>query len=376
VSGENHAGAGAGGGAGTGVYVQQPGSGSPWELLVGVGGGGGGSVAAGFCIVGSSDGGYARTSIDGLGPIENGGGFGGGLSGFGGREGGYPDDPGDYGGGGGGTLSDGRLGSAGGDMAFPGRSSGGQFSSAPAGGAGWGGGGGADGKKEFFEYVPNEAGGGGGYSGGGGEGPNTSDSGGGGAFVSTSFNDDQVVLVLPRVTRSEARQPLHGVADYSLQPNYQVSPQSFWVGAAGTVTVEVVAALDGAAPWTAAVDDSWLSVDTASGTGNATVQITFDENTGTGLRFGSVAIAGQVVTIAQPVGNNLVTSTGDAVLDFGSLRSVIENALPGATIRFDASLSGATIFLDPVQGELVIDKTLTLDATELEGGLTICAGGP
>jgi len=200
--------------------------------------------------------------------------------------------------------------------------------------------------------------------------------GGGGAFVSTSFNDDQVVLVLPRVTRSEARQPLHGVADYSLQPNYQVSPQSFWVGAAGTVTVEVVAALDGAAPWTAAVDDSWLSVDTASGTGNATVQITFDENTGTGLRFGSVAIAGQVVTIAQPVGNNLVTSTGDAVLDFGSLRSVIENALPGATIRFDASLSGATIFLDPVQGELVIDKTLTLDATELEGGLTICAGGP
>ncbi len=56
----------------------------------------------------------------------------------------------------------------------------------------------------------------------------------------------------------------------------------------------------------------------------------------------------------------------------GSLRFVVENCWPESHITFDPSLSGGTITLAT---ELTIDKSVTIDATKLPGGLTIEGGG-
>ncbi len=56
-----------------------------------------------------------------------------------------------------------------------------------------------------------------------------------------------------------------------------------------------------------------------------------------------------------------------------SLRDALAAAPAGETIDFDASLDGGTILL--TMGELVVTKTLTIDATALPSGLTIDASG-
>jgi hypothetical protein len=53
----------------------------------------------------------------------------------------------------------------------------------------------------------------------------------------------------------------------------------------------------------------------------------------------------------------------------GSLRAAIANSPSGRRIVFDSSLSGGTILL--TSGPLTISKNLTIDASELAGGLTI-----
>lgn len=53
-----------------------------------------------------------------------------------------------------------------------------------------------------------------------------------------------------------------------------------------------------------------------------------------------------------------------------TLREAITFAPPGATVTFDASLSGQTITLGGTG--LLIDKDLTIDASSLAGGLSIC----
>ena len=56
-----------------------------------------------------------------------------------------------------------------------------------------------------------------------------------------------------------------------------------------------------------------------------------------------------------------------------SLRDAIAVAASGETIDFDASLDGGTILL--TLGELVVHRSMTIDATALPGGLTIDASG-
>ena len=70
-------------------------------------------------------------------------------------------------------------------------------------------------------------------------------------------------------------------------------------------------------------------------------------------------------------------SDGDYSLGDLSLREAIElaNAFPGAdTINFAAALSGGTILLDDLLGEMTITDAVTIDATALASGLTIDAG--
>ena len=65
----------------------------------------------------------------------------------------------------------------------------------------------------------------------------------------------------------------------------------------------------------------------------------------------------------------LVTHNGDG--SAGSLRTVLNDAAPGATISFSAGMAGQTIELQA--SELLIAKNITLDASALSGGITITA---
>jgi len=72
--------------------------------------------------------------------------------------------------------------------------------------------------------------------------------------------------------------------------------------------------------------------------------------------------------------NTLVDEADGSIVDGDvSLRDALAAAHAGETIDFDASLDGGTILL--TMGELVVTKSLTIDATTLPSGLTIDASG-
>jgi hypothetical protein len=87
------------------------------------------------------------------------------------------------------------------------------------------------------------------------------------------------------------------IAEQGAPCSFAVSPTALSVPAGGaTVTVAVQA--QAACAWTVAGNDAWVVVRTASGTGNATVQLTIAANGGD-ARTGSVTVAGQAVTVNQ-----------------------------------------------------------------------------
>ena len=71
--------------------------------------------------------------------------------------------------------------------------------------------------------------------------------------------------------------------------------------ASGTGTL-LLATTPAPAPWNAQSNADWLHVSagSASGTGNATIYFTYDANSGSALRSGTLTVAGQTVTVAQP----------------------------------------------------------------------------
>ncbi|KJR41609.1 S-layer protein [Candidatus Magnetoovum chiemensis] len=81
---------------------------------------------------------------------------------------------------------------------------------------------------------------------------------------------------------------------------YSISPTSAAsVSDGGTGSVAVTAS-DGACAWTAASNDSWLTVDSgASGTGSGTVNYTVSANTDSALRTGSITVGDKTFTIKQ-----------------------------------------------------------------------------
>lgn len=80
-----------------------------------------------------------------------------------------------------------------------------------------------------------------------------------------------------------------------------------------------------------------------------------------------VALLFLVVVHVTAATTNLVNSTADA--GAGTLRQAIQDSISGDTITFATNLSGATIFL--TSGQLVLDKDLTIDASDLPGGVRI-----
>ncbi len=67
---------------------------------------------------------------------------------------------------------------------------------------------------------------------------------------------------------------------------------------------------------------------------------------------------------------NLVTTVADS--GPGSLRSAVSNAIPNDFINFAPALTGATIVL--TSGHVLLDRSLTLDASALAGGVTVNGG--
>jgi hypothetical protein len=80
---------------------------------------------------------------------------------------------------------------------------------------------------------------------------------------------------------------------------YSVSPVSQWFGPGGGASTVNVTTASGC-NWTASSNDSWLIVTSNSSfTGNGTVNYSALSNSGTSVRTGTLAVAGQSVTVAQ-----------------------------------------------------------------------------
>ncbi|MCY7348033.1 MAG: FG-GAP-like repeat-containing protein, partial [Pyrinomonadaceae bacterium] len=84
---------------------------------------------------------------------------------------------------------------------------------------------------------------------------------------------------------------------------YSISPTSQTIAGAGGSASASVTTANGCA-WTAASNAAWLTITSgASGTGNGTVNYSAAANTTTAPRSGTLTIAGQTLTVTQPVGS-------------------------------------------------------------------------
>lgn len=100
-----------------------------------------------------------------------------------------------------------------------------------------------------------------------------------------------------------------GICTYTLTGNPATFPAS---GGSGTVTVTAAAGC----PWTAVTASSWISLASASGTGNGSLTFSVAPNTTSSTRTGSVGIGGQQFILnqaADPVCSLGVTITGGPV---------------------------------------------------------------
>lgn len=82
---------------------------------------------------------------------------------------------------------------------------------------------------------------------------------------------------------------------------YGINPTSSNAGSAGGAGSFAVTANNGACGWTAVSNDPWITVNTASGTGNGTVNFTVAANSGA-ARSGTITAAGKTYTINQSNG--------------------------------------------------------------------------
>jgi hypothetical protein len=88
------------------------------------------------------------------------------------------------------------------------------------------------------------------------------------------------------------------VSQAGITCTYSVSPASLSLGAAAGSTSVTVTAPAGCS-WTASTTTPWLSPATTAGSGTGSVSITYQGNTTTASRSGSLTIAGQTVAVVQ-----------------------------------------------------------------------------
>lgn len=83
--------------------------------------------------------------------------------------------------------------------------------------------------------------------------------------------------------------------------------------------------------------------------------------------YANAATNTRTVVVVAPATLWTVTTTNDA--GAGSLRQAVASAVPGDIVRFTNTLSGQSITL--TSGEITLNKTLTVDASALPGGLQL-----
>lgn len=109
---------------------------------------------------------------------------------------------------------------------------------------------------------------------------------------------------------------------------FAIAPTTFAVGAAGGSNVVAVTAGPGC-PWTASSDVNWISITTASGTGNGTVGFTVAPTSGP-ARSGTLTVAGQIFTVTQSPGCSFDVAPQSVTIDpAGGARQVIVGAAAG-----------------------------------------------
>jgi hypothetical protein len=95
---------------------------------------------------------------------------------------------------------------------------------------------------------------------------------------------------------------------------FNVSATNLTIGGAnGTLPLVVMASATNCA-WSATSNATWLTISSgASGTGNGTVTLNFQANTGTASRTGTLTIAGKTVTITQQAGGGCTVTLAPAI---------------------------------------------------------------
>lgn len=85
--------------------------------------------------------------------------------------------------------------------------------------------------------------------------------------------------------------------------------------------------------------------------------------------IGAAESGPEPVFVVNTLADELDTPPGASL----SLREAVREAFPGSVITFAPALSGKTITLDPAKLDIVIPRTLLIDASALPGGLTLDA---
>lgn len=85
--------------------------------------------------------------------------------------------------------------------------------------------------------------------------------------------------------------------------------------------------------------------------------------------IGAAESGPEPVFLVNTLADELDTPPGASL----SLREAVREAFPGSVITFAPALSGKTITLDPAKLDIVIPRTLLIDASALPGGLTLDA---
>lgn len=145
--------------------------------------------------------------------------------------------------------------------------------------------------------------------------------------------------------------------------------------AAGTNSVNVTTT--SSCSWTASTSTSWITVTNTSGTGNGTVNYSFEANPGSTSRTGTITIGGQTLTVTQeatPCTYTLSAASHSFPASGGSA-SVTVTAPVGCTWTVSSNQSWLTSTTTSGSGNGTVPFSATANAGVQTRGATLTVGG-
>ncbi|NRS91795.1 chondroitinase-B domain-containing protein [Frigoriflavimonas asaccharolytica] len=132
--------------------------------------------------------------------------------------------------------------------------------------------------------------------------------------------------------------------------------------------------------WTATVDTTWLSINNASGTGNATINITATANTTGAARSGILTVSGAgVAPVTLAINQDGPTLTLSAVTDF-TASGETKNTTVSSNVSWTASINNPSWLSinttsGTLNGTINITAAANTSTTARTGTLTVIGGG-